>query len=120
MFDVELPEFFKNDISQFFLENLNDLTAVKNNDFFTTEALQGFIDVADQLENALLDFVNIDQQKVQLFNSLQKKHLDNNEQLRDLNDQLIVSKIENRSFGKKDHDDLGTVNPNNINLLENE
>ena len=109
MFDAELPEFFKNDISQYFIENLNDLTSVKNNDFFTTEALQGFINVADQLENSLLDFVNIDQQKVQLFNNLQQSHGENNEELRNLNDQLIVSKIENRSFRKKGKDDYNNV-----------
>lgn len=102
MFEIELPTFYQEDkISDFFIPNINDLSAIKNNDYFNTDALEGFIKVADKLEDSLFKFVNIQQQKVAYFLALKKKYEENNEKLRELNDQLVIAKVQKRSFGKE-------------------
>ncbi|MGG5368361.1 hypothetical protein [Enterococcus sp. DIV0240a] len=101
MFDIKLPEFFMNDSIEHLFENdINDLFTFKNNDFFKSDALKGFIEVSDALETALLDFQAAEKHKVRYFNDLSEEHEKNNEELRDLNDQLVVQKIERQSFGE--------------------
>lgn len=101
MFRSELPVFYQNDsVSEYFVSNINDLFEIKNNDYFNAEALEGFINVTDDLENSLMSYVNVSRQKVDYFSKLKQGFEENNEELRNLNEQLAVAKVERRSFGK--------------------
>lgn len=101
MFDIQLPEFYQqNQMDNFFLTEINDLFDMKNNEYFSTDVLNEFIKFADDLENALLDYQTVQVQKVEYFNNLKKTFDENNDELRNLNDQLVVAKIQKRSFGK--------------------
>lgn len=103
VFDSELPLFFQNDaISNYFISSINELFEIKNGNYFEMEGLEGFIEVADALEDSILGFVNVEKQKVIYFESLKKKYSENNERLRELNDQLVVVKLEKKNFGKKE------------------
>lgn len=110
MFDIVLPEFFANDsIEHLFEQDINDLFTFKNSSFFKSDALDAFIEVSDKLETALLDFQAAEKHKIRYFNDLVKEHEANNNDLRDLNDQLVIQKIERQSFGKTLDDEYNGV-----------
>lgn len=111
MFDIELPEFFKNDaISDFFTDNLNEFIEMKTSEFFNSEALSDFVEAAEELENTIISFVNLQRQKVELFNNIKSKYEENNDLLRDLNSQVAAFKISDMGFGfSKDDEDKNDI-----------
>lgn len=99
MFNVEIPEFFAdNAISEFFVEDINKLFEVKNNDYFDMEVLEDFIKTSDKLENSLLEFVNFERQKVELLKRQKEEFQKNTNRLRELNEQLVIVKLEQTTF----------------------
>lgn len=56
------------------------------------------MDVSNTLEDRLLEFNNIINQKLSHYNDLKKSFEKNNEQLRELNDQICVAKVEKENF----------------------
>lgn len=113
MFDVELPEFYQNNaINDFFTDDLNGFIEMKKSDYFNSNALSGFVEVAEEMENTIISFVNLQQQKVELFNKMKSKYEENNETLRDLNSQVAAFKISDMGFGfgKKDDEEIDVKN----------
>lgn len=100
MFNVELPEFFKgNAVKDFFTDDLNGFIDMKTSNYFNSNSLGEFVEVAEEIETKLLEFVNQLQQKVEVFNSTKVKYEENNETLRDLNSQVAAFKIKDMTFG---------------------
>ncbi|EHZ0460492.1 hypothetical protein K5G30_002374 [Enterococcus faecalis] len=109
-FEAKVPDFYQNDaINSFFVPDLNTLLEFKTSEVFDAEGLEGFMKVSEELEDALLDFVNVERVKVEQLKNWKKEHTDNNEKLRDLNEQIMVAKIERRSFGKNLEDEYDGV-----------
>lgn len=102
IFDSKLPDFYEGDaMSNYFISNINEINETKNTQYFEMDALQNYVDTTEKLENAIFAFVNIEKQKVNYFEDLKKEYLQNNERLRELNDQLVVVKMEKKNFGKE-------------------
>lgn len=102
MFDLVLPQFYtENQAAEFFNEDIRELNSYKTADHFEPETLNKFVQVSDELEASLLEFTTAQNQKVTCFNNMKKQFHENNEILRSLNDQLVIAKIEKKSFGLK-------------------
>lgn len=124
MFKAELPAFFANDsVDQYFVEDVNKLFSYKTHESFEGESLKEFLDVSDTLENRLLEFNNIINQKLAHYHSLKKTFETNNDQLRALNDQICIAKVEKKTFGHKTLNETyreGEINPALVDLLKEE
>lgn len=102
MFNNELPSFFSNeDITNYFADDISNLFEFKTHETFEGETLKEFIESAGLLEDCLLEYNNLINQKLEYSKQLQKEFADNIEKMRDLNDQICVVKIEKKTFGKK-------------------
>lgn len=102
MFNNELPSFFSNeDITNYFSDDISNLFEFKTHETFEGETLKEFIESAGLLEDCLLEYNNLINQKLEYSKQLQKEFADNIGKMRDLNDQICVVKIEKKTFGKK-------------------
>lgn len=91
-------------MDDFFVPDINTFNLFKNAEYFEINALDSFMTVCEELENCLIDFSLIERQKISEYKKRMKQCEENNERLRDLNDQVIVAKINYRSFKKEDID----------------
>jgi len=102
MFNNELPSFFSNeDITNYFAVDISNLFEFKTHETFEGETLKEYIESAGLLEDCLLEYNNLINQKLEYSKQLQKEFAENIEKMRDLNDQICVVKIEKKTFGKK-------------------
>lgn len=100
MFDVELPDFFVNDaISDFFTDDLNGFIEMKSSSYFNSSSFNEFVELAEEMEDNIIGFVNSQKQKVELFNNTKNKFEGNNDILRDLNAQVAAFKVGTEGFG---------------------
>lgn len=100
MFDVELPDFFVNDaISDFFTDDLNGFIEMKSSSYFNSSSFNEFVELAEEMEDNIIGFVNSQKQKVELFNNTKNKFENNNDILRELNAQVAAFKISDLGFG---------------------
>lgn len=124
MFKAELPEFFKVEpIDQYFLDDVNKLFEYKTHESFEGESLKEFLDVSNILEDRILEFNNIINQKLAHYNKLKKIFEKNNEKLRELNDQICVAKVEKKTFGHKKLSETyqeGEIKTDIVDLLKEE
>ena len=102
MFNNELPSFFSNeDITNYFAVDISNLFEFKTHETFEGETLKEYTESAGLLEDCLLEYNNLINQKLEYSKQLQKEFAENIEKMRDLNDQICVVKIEKKTFGKK-------------------
>lgn len=100
MFDVELPDFFVNDaISDFFTDDLNGFIEMKSSSYFNSSSFNEFVELAEEMEDNIIGFVNSQKQKVELFNNTKNKFENNNDILRELNAQVAAFKVGTKGFG---------------------
>lgn len=122
MFKAELPEFFTvKSITQYFVDDVNKLFGYKTHESFEGESLQEFMEVSNTLEDCLLEFKNIINHKLNHYNELKKSFEKNNEELRCLNDQICVAKVEKKTFGHKALEEIysdGEIKPELVELIK--
>ena len=124
MFKAELPKFFTvESTDQYFVDDVNKLFGYKTHESFEGESLKEFMDVSNTLEDRLLEFNNIINQKLSHYSDLKKSFEKNNEQLRELNDQICVAKVEKKTFGHKTLAETygeGEIKPDLVDLIKKE
>lgn len=121
MFNNQLPVFFDNpSISNYFADNITDLFDCKTHETFEGETLNLFISVASDLENSLLEYNNLINQKIDYGKHMKKEFADNIEKMRDLNSQICVAKVEKKSFGRSILEDQydGQIDRETLSLLQ--
>lgn len=101
MLNKDLPDFYSQKRTErLFKQIVDKLNSFKNNEYFSTDLLTEYIGITEELENNVFLFTESTDKKINEFNNLVNLYDSNNETLRELNTQILVTKIERRDFGK--------------------